>query len=209
MESLTSIVFLALMAGIPILMIGVLAYRLVRWAVLRAGWKNTLAERGWRPHEDESLVRAALEDAGFPTKRAWLTWLAQKDGAFVARYRHRAGRSGETRRVLVVPRATKGPCGTLQPRLDGLIEGVTVFVASAVVGEPGDFDGWEWALVFARGEQWLDPAASPPLRDFLQDGEMLAFGNSHVVLALPDGEVPDLLDRLDGLSEALGGASGS
>lgn len=209
MESLTAIVFLALMAGIPILMIGVLVYRLIRWAVLRAGWKTTLEERGWAAHRDEALIREALEDAGFSTRRAWLTWLAHKDGAFVARYRRRTRQHGDTRRVLVVPRPTKGPRGTIQPRAGGLLEGVALFVASSIVGEPGDFDGWEWALVFARGEEWLDAEASPPLRDYLREGEMLAFGTSHVVLALPDGEVPELFDRVDGLLALLDRASAS
>lgn len=209
MESLTAIIFLALMAGIPILMIGVLVYRGVRWAIVRARWKTTLEERGWKEPEGEAPARAALEDAGFSTKRAWLTWLAERDGAFVAHYLRKDHRrtEGQARRVLIVPRRVPGPSGALQSRVEGLLEGAALLVASALDVAPRDIEGWEWALVFPRGGAWLEPAASLPLRTFLRPGETLAFGETHVVLSLPDGEVPELFRRIDGLLAALNDVS--
>ena len=201
MDALGSLLFLVLCTAIPTIMAGVLLYRIVRWAIVRGGWRNTLRENGWTSEVGRDDVAAALEDVGLTTKRADLSWLAGRDGAFVAYYRLR-GRTqgtGRSRRVLAVPRRSDGPSGTLQPRVGGLLERAAVSVAKAFSSEAKDFDGWEWALVFPRRERWLDPAQSPALRDFLRPAEMLAFGPKWVLLALPDGEMPELLARLEGL----------
>jgi len=57
--------------------------------------------------------------------------------------------------------------------------------------------------VCARDGAWLDPAASPPLRELLGEGEVLSLGERHVVLALPDGQVQELLERMHALVDAL------
>ena len=206
MKALESIVFLAICATIPTLMIGVLVYRAVRWMIVRGGWRETLAKNGWSGGGDDALVRVALEDAGVSVRRASFSWLATREGAFVAKYRRRAPgqRSGDTRRVLIVPRDVEGASGVLQPRVGGLLEKAALAMAKAFVAEPKDFEGWEWALVFPRGEEWLRADASPALRDFLGDGEVLAFGPGWVVLSLRDGEMPELLGRLDALRSAIG-----
>ncbi|MCB9592742.1 MAG: hypothetical protein H6719_08415 [Sandaracinaceae bacterium] len=207
METLESVAFLALCTLIPTLMIGVLVYRLVRWAFLRSGWNRTLEERGWAGDVDEAILRLAIEDVGLPVGRAHLSWMARADGAFAAFYRHRPpGRqNGTARRILLVAREETGPRGVLQPRVGGLLESAALGVAKALSVEPREIDGWEWALVMPQTDDWLEPGASPPLRDLLQDGERLHFGDRYVALSLPEGEMPPLLDRLEPLRAALGG----
>lgn len=209
METVESVVFLALCVTIPTLMIGVLVYRGVRWAVLRGGWRRTLEERGWTPDVDEEVIRVALEDAGVPVLHAHLSWLAGSDGAFCARLtRRRPGRhrAGETRRLLVVPRDREGPRGVIQPRMGGLLERAALTVSKALAAEPRELDGWEWALVMPTDDDWLDPTLSPGLKELLADGERLSFGPRWIALSLPDGEMPPVLGRLEPLRRAVAGA---
>ncbi len=206
MQALGSLLFLVLFATIPLVMFGVIAYRVVRWAVVRSGWRGTLRERGWSPDVTRDVVGAALEDVGLPTRRANLSWLATREGSHVAFYRRRRrGRgAGDAKRVLLVPRDTDGPRGALQPRVGGMLEAMALSMAQTFSQAARDFSGWEWALVFPRDATWLDEELSPRLRDFLEPGETLLFGSRWIALSLPDGEMPELLERLDGLRDAFG-----
>lgn len=213
MEKLESFVFLALCATIPLLMIAVLVYRGVRWLVMRARWNTLLEERGWTPDGDESVIEAACEDVGLPVRRASLSWVARRDGALIALYRRRGPgkQSGMTRRLLLVPREVPGATGSLQPRIGGLLETAALAVTGLVGlgGDRAELEGWEWALVFTRGddEAWLPDEASPRLRDFLHSNETLLLGERWTVLSLNEGDMPELLDRLEPLRDALYGES--
>jgi len=206
MEKLESFVFLALCATIPLLMVAVLVYRAVRWLVLRARWNTLLEERGWSPGGEQAVIEAACEDVGLPVRRASLSWLAARDGAFIALYRRRGPgkQSGVTRRLLLAPRETPGATGTIQPRVGGLLEKAALAVAG-LSGEQAEIEGWEWAIVFTRGDgdDWLPAEASPRLRDFLHPGETLHLGERWTVLSLNDGDMPELLDRLEPMRDAL------
>ena len=211
MQPLGSILFLLLFATIPVIMFGVITYRIVRWLIVRGGWKRTLEEGGWSDDVTGDEAAAAFENAGLVTGRGQLSWLASRDGAFAAYHRPRrrgrsAGTGASSKRVLAVRRPDNGPSGVIQPRVGGVLEKAALSVAAAFGGEARDIEGWEWALVMPRGGEWLDASRSASLRALLADGERLALGPRWIVLSLPEGEMPPLLGRLDALRDAFAGA---
>ncbi len=219
-----SILFLLCFLGVPILMMGILIYRVVAFIVAKTRLSRALGDGPWKRFYDDSVVRRALEDAEVRPERARFFDVVATEGhdgwngksepllAMRCRWKFRRGpaqkhTAPQPRRLVVIPYDGLGVRGVVQHRAGGLLERTALAVADALGAQADDIPGWEWAIVHHDGSGWLDAELSEKLKAHLAEGERLHIGARYLVLSVPDGPIVDLLptaeDRARGLVDDL------
>lgn len=198
MRTIENLLFVLCFTVIPLTMMVLLAYKLVR-SVRERSARAALREAGWEPiPERDPALRAALEDLriGGPRSRLFDGARLSRDGEpllFVVHEPRRRGQSEYQRsdKLLIAPRTTPGPIGVVNRRSGGLMEKAAIGLAGALGSEPIDAPGWEWALVAGPtpATGW-PPEVGAALAGVLRPGEWLHLGADHLAIRLPDHALP-------------------
>lgn len=222
MRTIENLLFVFCFTAIPLAMMVVLAYRLVRWLRERRAW-GQLREEGWEPiPEHDPGLRDALQDLHIGVARSRLVDRArlESDGEPLTFVVHQPPRRAQSElnasspdKLLIAPRSTPGPIGVVYRRTGGLMERAAVKVAGALGAQPIDAPGWEWAVVSGPtpASGW-PPEMGAALANLLRPGETLHLGARHLAIRLPDDALasPVLREaraRVAALRAALGEVS--
>lgn len=227
MSTLGSILLLAMLLGVPLVMGGVIAWRVGGWAWDKARTRQVVASGVWQPDPGYAgTLREALLGAGMSLPRAEVHHIHRSghgaEAVWAARFRWSSRgpastlRQGGQRRVLVMARPGPGPQGVVQHRSGGVFEGAGLAAVEAVSGQPRiEPPGFEWALVHrdpSGAHDGFEPDLGAWLRDALGPYDRLHLGAGHLILSLPDGSMADLMEggaeRLRSLRDRLEAASG-
>ncbi|TVQ90450.1 MAG: hypothetical protein EA397_12750 [Deltaproteobacteria bacterium] len=225
MPDLGSIVFLLILLGIPLIMIGLGIWRLGGWIASRRGVVQQIRSGRWQadPARAPDLARI-LQQVGLSRPQGEVYQVHRTgegaDTVWAASFRWRdpgparEHRQGGALRVLVASRSEPGPIGVVQPRRGGLFEQAVLQASDALGWKTEEHDGFEWALVHRepQGRAWLDAQVGEALRSALTGGETLYLGADYLVLSLPEGPLDQLLDdggaRLRSLRETVATRAG-
>lgn len=216
MDAAFSLVFLAIMFGVPVVMVVFIAVLVVRRVRDGRGRQRAVAA-GWEEvsHQDGGL-QAILGDLSLRGRclaayRHGPLWVL--DHTTMSRSGPAETRTGSRRRLLLVPRDTEGPRAVIARRGPGLVEELVDGLARGLGAGPLEPPGWEWARVHGPPESAVDgfagPEVSARVEALLGPGEGLRLGRTWAALSLPEGPLTPLLEEAEERAAALRAALGA
>lgn len=213
MDAAFSIVFLAIMVGVPVVMVVLIGGLVVRRVRDGRGRRRAVAT-GWEEVDlEDGGLQAILADLSIGGRclaayRRGPVWVV--DHTSMRRSGPAETRTGSRRRLLLVPREHDGVRAVIAHRGPGLIEGMVDSLTRGLGAGPLEPPGWEWARVHGPPESAVDgfpgPEVSARVEALLGPGERLRLGRAWAALSLPEGPLTPLLEGAEERAAAVRGA---